>query len=106
MTEGKIEIKDNKVRALELPVSLMRQGSQVVVYTPALDLCTSGDTREQAMQNFHEAVQIFIEDLIEQGTLNDVLEELGWQHDDSEEWIPPAWECNSFESVNISTQLM
>jgi hypothetical protein len=100
MTKGKLEIKQNKVRAIELPINAMRQGSQIVIYTPALDLCTSGDTRDQALENFHEAVQIFLEDLLEQGTFDEVLEELGWQLEEAN-WVPPAWECNHFESVNV-----
>ena len=80
--------------SVEVPVSMSCQGNQFIAYSHALDLVTCGDTREQAQQNFHEAVQIFIEDLIEQDVLDDVLEELGWAKED-EHWTPPAWECNA-----------
>lgn len=85
-----------------LPINILEQGSQTVVYTPAFDLCTSGDSREHALQNFCDAVKIFLEDLIGQQTLDEVLEELGWEKEDSA-WIPPAWECSHFQSVEIST---
>ena len=105
MTDGEIKIQQDQIRSLKLPINVLKQGSQVLIYSPALELCSSGDDREQAAQNFHDAVLIFLEDLVEQGTLDDVLEELGWIVNDTE-WIPPAWECNQYQSIDVTTTAM
>ena len=97
---GQIKITQDKLQSINLPISILQQGSQTVVYTPALDLCTSGDSRDQALANFHDAVQIFLEDLLQHGNLDDVLGELGWEKEESD-WIPPAWECDQFQSVEV-----
>jgi predicted RNase H-like HicB family nuclease len=69
-------------------VSFLREGSQFVAYCPALDLGTSGDTFEQARENFRDASRIFIEDLIADGTVEEVLSSLGWELKENE-WCPP-----------------
>lgn len=56
-----------------LPVSIFKEGNAFVAYTPALDLSTMGETFEEAQNNFKEAVQIFFEEVIEKGTLEEVL---------------------------------
>lgn len=65
-----------------LPVSIIREGDSFVAYSPALDLSTVGETFEKAQKMFDEAVQIFFEETIEKGTLEEVLLELGWQKKD------------------------
>lgn len=46
---------------------------------PALDLFSQGDTKEQAFENIHEAVGVFLGTCYELGTLNKVLKEHGFQ---------------------------
>lgn len=73
---------------ISLPVMILREGKHFVAYTPVLDLATSGKTFEQAKKRFSEAVEIFIEELTEKGTLAKVLSELGWKKR-QKEWTPP-----------------
>ena len=68
-----------------LPVTILKEGNSFVAYTPALDLSTSGVSFEDAQKNFIEAVNIFFEELIEMGTLDEVLTELGWQIEDNKD---------------------
>ena len=42
-----------------------------------LDVCSQGDTEEEAANNLNEAVQIFLSTCYEMGTLNAVLKECG-----------------------------
>lgn len=58
---------------VSLPVSILREGKYFIAYTPVLDLSTSGKTFEEAKQRFGEVVQIFFEELLEKGTLDEVL---------------------------------
>lgn len=89
---AEIHFDGNDICKFELPVNLGRSDGQYIIYTPALDLCSAGDSPKQAMQNFKDAVFILIEDLIEQGTLHEVLEDLGWEIEDRE-WTPPEWKA-------------
>lgn len=63
----------------EIPVLLFEEGDKVVAYSPALDLSNCGKDRPEAVRKFGEAVYIFLEELVEMGTLAAVLEELGWR---------------------------
>jgi len=76
-----------------LPVSILREGDSFVAYTPALDLSTAGSTFEEAQKNFGEAVNIFFKELVEMGTLDDVLTELGWQKQNNN-FVPPIVVAN------------
>jgi len=67
-----------------LPVTFLREGNQFVAYTPALDLSTSGSTFEQVKKRFGEIVQIFFEECVSMGTLENVLLDLGWKKKDRE----------------------
>jgi hypothetical protein len=84
--------------AVNLPVAFIKEGKRVVAYTPALDLSTSGKDTAEAKMRFSEIVDIFFKDLLEQGTLNAVLSELGWQRINSA-WNPPVI---SQESVSVA----
>lgn len=80
-----------------LPVSLIQEGEQVVAYTPALDISTSGKDEAEARKRFGELVNIFFRDLLENGTLEEMLLELGW-HKSKATWNPPVI---SQGSVNV-----
>ncbi len=61
-----------------LPVTIFREGDSFVAYTPALDLSSTGKTEKEAKRMFVEAVETLFEELIEMGTLENVLKDLGW----------------------------
>jgi len=42
-----------------------------------LDVCSQGNTEEEAANNLSEAIQIFLSTCYEMGTLNEVLKECG-----------------------------
>ncbi len=64
---------------VNLPMQIIKEGNVYVAYCPVLDIATQGDTYEQAHKMFNELVKIFIDDLIERGTLEEVLLDLGWK---------------------------
>ena len=72
-----------------LPVSILRENNSFIAYTPALDLSTVGDTYEEAKKRFEEAVQLFFEEIIEEGKLDKALTELGW-HKQENTYSPPV----------------
>ena len=73
----------------KLPVSFIKEGNKFIAYTPALDLSTSGDSFKQARGRFEEAVDIFFEEVIKKGTLEEVLTDYGWRKI-KKNWSPPV----------------
>jgi predicted RNase H-like HicB family nuclease len=63
---------------VELPLLLWKEDDQVVAYTPALELSSSGDSEKEAITNFGEAVELFFETAEDRNVLKDLLESLGW----------------------------
>ncbi|MDR3558092.1 MAG: hypothetical protein P4L61_01025 [Candidatus Pacebacteria bacterium] len=83
-----------------LPVMFLREGKQFVAYTPALDLSVAGNTFKQAQKYFAEAVTILVEECQRMGTLEEVLENLGWKKH-KKEWLPPVVIAHESLSFNI-----
>ncbi len=83
-----------------LPVSILKEAGSFVAYTPALDLSTAGKTFEEAQKNFVEAVNIFFGELVEMGTVDEVLSGLGWQKQNNT-FVPPTVVANQTESFSI-----
>ncbi len=74
--------------AYTVPVTVTKQGKHFVAYSPVFDLSTSGKSVKDAQKKFEEIVSIFLEEIIEMGTINDVLTELGWKKV-QKRWSPP-----------------
>lgn len=84
----------------KLPVSILREGKKFVAYTPALDLSTSGKSYEEAKRRFSEIVNIFFEELIKKGTLEEVLRDLGWKRVQAR-WSPPVVISQESQTVRV-----
>jgi len=77
----------------DISFQISKQGTRYLAYSPALDISTSGKTESEAKKRFSELVPLFLEELIEAGTLFDVLTELGWKKKGSAKtsgWKPPV----------------
>jgi predicted RNase H-like HicB family nuclease len=81
-----------------LPISIIKEDKSYIAYTPALDLSTSGKNYEEAKKRFSEIVNIFFEEIIKKGTIENVLKDLGWKKIQAK-WNPPI--VVSQESQNI-----
>lgn len=71
-----------------LPVVITKQNKRFVAYTPALDISTSGKSEKDVKKRFVELANIFLEEIIEKKTVDDVLSELGWKKV-QKIWSPP-----------------
>ncbi len=58
---------------------IWKEGNAYVSYCPQFDVSSCGDTVEEARRMLKEAVYLFIEVAQEQGTLQTILEEAGYQ---------------------------
>ena len=75
---------------LEYTVQTWREGKQyVVAQASPLDVVSAGPTPEQARQALREAVHLFLETAEENGTLEEVLTECGYEFDGAT-WQSPA----------------
>jgi len=88
---------------LQLPVSIFREGKHFIAYTPVLDLSTSGKSYGQVKKRFNEVAIIFFEELIKKGTLDEVLESLGWQKV-KKQWAPPVLISQESESIQLAVK--
>lgn len=61
-----------------------------VSYCPPLDIYSQGPTRETALENLVEAIQLFFESCYERGTLDKVLRDCGFEPE--KEFIPTEGE--------------
>jgi hypothetical protein len=90
---------NNKV-SFSLPVLITKQNKRFVAYTPALDISTSGKTEKEVKERFVEMVNIFLEEIIEAKTADDVLTELGWKKV-QKKWAPPEVVSSNFMNLRI-----
>lgn len=74
--------------SFNLPVTITKQGRRFVAYTPALDISTSATTEKKVKESFSELAMLFLEELQNMGTTEDVLKELGWKKT-QKNWNPP-----------------
>lgn len=80
--------------SINIPIILKKEYDQYVIYTPAFDLSSYGDTQAEAEKRFGEAVKIFVSSIEERGTINQVLKELGWEVV-NKTWKPPMFRTES-----------
>jgi hypothetical protein len=83
-----------------LPMAVLKEKKRYVAYTPALDLSTSGRTQKMAQKRFVEATIFFFEECMRKGTLDEVLDELGWQKV-KKEWKPPVVVSQQSEMIRV-----
>jgi len=86
----------------KIPVLCFQEGNKVVAYSPALDLSSCGNTEQQARKRFAEAAVIFLTEIRKMGTIEEVLEECGWQKIPNQHtWSPPTYKSCTEELVKI-----
>lgn len=84
----------------KLPVIITKQNRRFVAYTPALDISTSGKTEKEVKSRFIELVNLFLEEIIEANTVDDILSELGWKKV-QKTWVPPKVIASPYINMRI-----
>jgi predicted RNase H-like HicB family nuclease len=69
-------------RTLQFVGTIWQEGDMYTAYCPELDLATCGHTVEEARHNLREAIEIFLEETAEMGTLQELLAEAGYSLDE------------------------
>ena len=65
--------------SIDYTVQIWREGRQYIAHAMPLDVVSSGPTPDQARAALDEAVRLFLETAEEKGTLEQVLEESGYE---------------------------
>ena len=63
---------------LKLTEELWKEGNMYVSYCPELDIASCGETMEQAKKNLGEVISINLEEAQKIGTLENLLQEAGF----------------------------
>jgi predicted RNase H-like HicB family nuclease len=69
---------------------IFKEGGTYIAYVPALDLSSCGATDEEARRNIRDAVRGFLDSSAELGTLDEILQEAGYERD-GERWRAPEF---------------
>lgn len=90
----------NNKLSFTLPVLITKQNKRFVAYTPALDISTSGKSEREVKKRFVDMVNLFLEEIVEMKTIDDVLSELGWKKV-QKRWAPPTVVSSNFMNLKI-----
>ena len=83
-----------------LQVVIIKEATKrYVAYSPALNLATQGKTESEAKSRFGEIAQIFFEEVVEDGKLEEALKELGWKKTHRRWRQPPKAKIKEVEKV-------
>ncbi len=75
---------------IEYTVQIWKEGSQFIAHAMPLDVMSSGKTPEDARKALDEAVRLFLVTASDMGTVNEILEESGYELLNGK-WVPPMW---------------
>lgn len=76
---------------IDYTVQIWKEGTQFVAHAMPLDVASSGPNPEAARQAVDEAVRGFVASCAEAGTLDQVLEEAGYELASGGAWKSPSW---------------
>jgi predicted RNase H-like HicB family nuclease len=85
---------------IEYTVNIWKEGNQYIAHAMPLDVVSSGLSLENAKDALKEAVHLFLETLQETGTLEEVLNECGYEIRENE-WVSPPWVATERHSMAI-----
>lgn len=86
-----------------IPVISYLEDDHYIVYTPALEITTQAKSLEDSKKRFDEAVSLFFEHIVEEGTLEEVLTDLGWKKQ-GKDWEAPTVIENTLQNVSFSNR--
>lgn len=87
-----------------LPMKLKKRKNWYVASCPVLDVVTQGETKAKAKSNLKEALVLFFETCIEQGTLDTVLKNCGFKM--AKQVSPPQSVVKKEEYISIPIDLL
>ncbi|HEX7319349.1 MAG TPA: hypothetical protein VF399_03200 [bacterium] len=80
---------------------IWKEGKMYTAYCPELEVASCGKTVAQAQKNLREALEIFFEETSKLGTLNDLLEEAGYDPAAKDAILIRRCEIVEFETLSL-----
>jgi predicted RNase H-like HicB family nuclease len=74
---------------IEFDGIIFKEGGTYVSYCPELDVSSCGNTIDEARKNLKIAVNLFLEEAENMGTLEEILKESGYELNKSNCWEAP-----------------
>ncbi len=87
---------------VEYTVQIWKEGAQFVAHAMPLDIMSCGESQEQASKALDEAVRLFLATADNMGTLDEILEESGYEYS-NKNWLAPLWISFEKHSAIIGT---
>lgn len=75
---------------IEYTVQIWKESNQFIAHAMPLDVMSSGKTPEEARKALDEAVHLFLVTAADKGTLNEILQETGYELKEGR-WVGPSW---------------
>jgi len=87
---------------IQLDIFYLNEDGIFTAYCPALELSSYGSSVGDAQSAFDEALEIFLEDTIQKGTLEKVLLKLGWtlKAIPKADFEPPKLKVNDIQKLS------
>jgi len=85
---------------IEYTVQIWSEGVQFVAHAMPLDVMSSGRTPEEARAALNEAVHLFLATAVDEGSLEEILYEAGYERQGGE-WISPSWVATEKHSTAV-----
>jgi predicted RNase H-like HicB family nuclease len=83
---------------------IWKEGEMYTSFCPELDVASCGHTVDEAKKNLREALEIYVEETSKMGTLNDLLEEAGYDPSSEENILVKRKEIIEFETIKVSLE--
>ena len=90
----RVSASDDQMREYHFSIEffIFQENGTFIAYSPALDLSSSAETYNEAISNFYEMFQLYVESCVESGTLQEDLQAHGWKlHKKSKSLQPPSF---------------
>jgi predicted RNase H-like HicB family nuclease len=75
---------------IEYTVHIWKEGNQFVAHAMPLDVMSSGRSPDEARKALDEAVHLFLVTAADVGTLEEILQEAGYEFRQGN-WVSPSW---------------
>jgi predicted RNase H-like HicB family nuclease len=85
---------------IEYTVQIWSEGDQFVAHAMPLDVMSSGRTPEGARAALDEAVRLFLATAADQGSLEEILQDAGYELRGGE-WLSPSWVATERHSTAL-----
>ena len=75
---NKVSVQGDSYR-FEIDIYVFQDGKDYISYCPSLDICSAGTDYIDALENFYEALGLYVDYWAEHHTLEKDLQEHGWK---------------------------